>query len=99
MKDMETYNISIAEFNRLRQMLGLAELDGNRVPALPKTFIAGQLAGRYNELLELIEDEHFTFDGKRDLQDKGELIEEIAYDLQVSDEFNKLIKGEICWKK
>ena len=96
---MGKFSISIAEFNWVRQMIGLAELDGKRVPALPKTFIAGQLADRYNELLELIEDEHSTFSGKRDLQDKGELIEEIANDLQVSDEFNKLIKGEICWKK
>ena len=62
---------------------------------LSKQYIAQELADRYNELLELIEDEHFTYSGKQDLQDKGEYIEEIAKDLEVYDEFNKLIKGEI----
>ena len=64
-----------------------------------KEFVVRTLADKYNELLTIIEDEHISFSGKRDLEAMGDLIETIAYDLKVGKEFDKEIHGTISWKK
>ena len=72
--------------------------DEKETKCLTEKFIVKTLADRYNELLTLLKDEHYTNSGKRDLEAKGDLIEEIAYDLNLGEAFNKQIHGNICWK-
>lgn len=90
---MESH-ININGFNSIKKRFGFKE-----TPCLSKEFVVKTLVDRYNELIILIEDEHLTFEGKRDLESMGDLIEEIADDLNLSEEFGKGIQGEICWKK